>query len=245
MKNFKLIIEYDGTSYSGWQRQTQEPTVQAEIERALAFMTRSTVTVIGAGRTDAGVHALGQVANFRCDTRLDPEAILKGLNSLLPGDIAIQDCRQVPEAFHARFDAKSKVYHYRILNRDTRAAVGRQYAWFIHRPLDLAAMRRAAGILVGRHDFKAFESTGSPRAHTLREVAVAEWVEGGNRRLTFRIEADGFLRCMVRNIVGTLVAVGLGKLAPGDVQAIMDARDRKRAGATAPARGLFLMEVRY
>lgn len=245
MKNFKLTIEYDGTNYCGWQRQAKEPTVQAEIERALTFMTRAPVNLAGAGRTDAGVHALGQVASFRCDTRLDPEAILKGLNSLLPGDIAIQDCRSVPEGFHARFDAKSKVYHYRILNRDTRAAVGRDYAWFIHRPLDLPAMRRAAGILVGRHDFKAFESTGSPRAHTLREVGAADWVEGEDRCLVFQIEADGFLRCMVRNIVGTLVAVGLGKLAPGDVQAIMDARDRKRAGATAPARGLFLMEVKY
>lgn len=245
MKNFKLIIEYDGTNYSGWQRQARELTVQAEIERALAFMTRSTVTLIGAGRTDAGVHALGQVANFRCDTRLDPEAILKGLNSLLPGDIAIRDCRQVPDGFHARFDAKSKVYHYRILNRDTRPAVARHYAWFIHRPLDLAAMRRASGVLVGRHDFKAFESTGSPRAHTLRDVGAADWSEGEERRLTFQIEADGFLRCMVRNIVGTLVAVGLGKLVTGDIQAIMDARDRKRAGATAPARGLFLMEVKY
>jgi tRNA pseudouridine38-40 synthase len=245
MKNFKLTIEYDGTNYSGWQRQAQEPTVQAEIERALASMTRSTITVIGAGRTDAGVHALGQVANFRCDTRLDTEAFLRGLNSLLPADIAICDCHRVPNGFHARFDAKSKVYHYRILNRDTRAAVNRAYAWFIHRPLDLAAMRRATGVLVGRHDFKAFESTGSPRAHTLRSVLAADWVEGEGRCLVFQIKADGFLRCMVRNIVGTLVAVGLGKLAPGDVQAVMDARDRKRVGATAPARGLFLMNVQY
>jgi tRNA pseudouridine38-40 synthase len=245
MKNFKLIIEYDGTNYSGWQRQAKEPTVQAEIERALAFMTRAPVTLAGAGRTDAGVHALGQVANFHCDTRLKPEALLKGLNSLLPGDIAIRDCQRVPDDFHARFDARSKIYHYRILNRDTRAAVGRHYAWFIHQPLDLAAMRRATAVLVGRHDFKAFESTGSPRAHTLREVGAADWVEGESRHLTFGIEADGFLRCMVRNIVGTLVAVGLGKLSAGDVQPIMDGLDRRRAGATAPARGLFLMEVKY
>ncbi|MGE5258683.1 MAG: tRNA pseudouridine(38-40) synthase TruA [Hyphomicrobiales bacterium] len=245
MRNFRLIIEYDGTNYSGWQRQAQEPTVQAEIERALAVMTRSTVTVTGAGRTDAGVHALGQAANFRCDTRLEPEAILRGLNSLLPGDIAIRDCRRMPEGFHARFDAKSKVYHYRILNRAARAAVGRDYAWFIHRPLNLAAMRRATADLVGRHDFKAFESTGSPRAHTLRNVETADWVEGEDHCLVFRIEADGFLRGMVRNIVGTLVAVGLGRLAPGDIRVIMDARDRKRAGAAAPARGLFLMSVRY
>ncbi len=245
MKNFKLLIEYDGTNYSGWQRQAHEPTVQAEIERALAFMTRSTVTLIGAGRTDAGVHALGQGANFRCETRLEPEAFLRGLNSLLPADIAICDCRRVPDGFHARFDAKSKVYYYRILNRDTRAAVDRAYAWFIHRPLDVAAMRRATGVLAGRHDFKAFESTGSPRAHTLRTVLAADWVEGEDRRLTFRIEADGFLRCMVRNIVGTLVEVGRGKRSPAGFRAAMEARDRRKAGITAPPHGLFLMDVKY
>jgi len=245
MANFKLTIEYDGTAYSGWQRQAEEPTVQAEIERALAFMTRSTITLTGAGRTDAGVHALGQAANFHCDTRLGPEAFLKGLNSLLPADIAIRDCRRVPEDFHARFDAKSKVYRYHILNRSARAAVGRSYAWFLHRPLDLEAMRRAAEAIVGRRDFKAFESSGSPRAHTVRNVLDAGWMEGEDRRLTFQIEADGFLRCMVRNIVGTLVAVGLGKLAPGAVRDIIDSRDRKRAGAAAPGRGLFLVEVKY
>jgi len=245
MANFKLTIEYDGTAYSGWQRQAEEPTVQAEIERALASMTRSTITLTGAGRTDAGVHALGQAANFHCDTRLGPEAFLKGLNSLLPADIAIRDCRRVPEDFHARFDAKSKVYRYHILNRSARAAVGRSYAWFLHRPLDLEAMRRAAEAIVGRRDFKAFESSGSPRAHTVRNVLDAGWMEGEDRRLTFQIEADGFLRCMVRNIVGTLVAVGLGKLAPGIVRDIIDSRDRKRAGAAAPGRGLFLVEVKY
>jgi tRNA pseudouridine38-40 synthase len=185
------------------------------------------------------------VANFRCDTRLGPEAILKGLNSLLPADIAIRDCQLVPEGFHARFDAKSKIYRYHVLNRDARAAVGRSYAWFIHRPLDLEAMRRATEMLVGRHDFKAFESTGSPRAHTVRNVFDAGWLEREDRRLTFQIEADGFLRCMVRNIVGTLVAVGLGKLAPVEIRDIIDSRDRKRAGAAAPGRGLFLVEVKY
>jgi tRNA pseudouridine38-40 synthase len=243
--NFKLTIEYDGTRYRGWQRQAEGPTVQAEIEQALASMTRTRITVIGAGRTDAGVHALAQVANFSCHTRLGPETILKGLNSLLPPDIAIRECRLAPEGFHARFDAKSKVYHYRILNRTVRAAVGRNYAWFIHTPLDLDAMRQASGHLIGHHDFKAFESSGSPRAHTMRTVLAADWAEGEGHQLTFQIEADGFLRCMVRNVVGTLVAVGLGRLAPGTVLDILQSRDRKRAGATAPGRGLFLMDVRY
>jgi tRNA pseudouridine38-40 synthase len=245
MPNFKLTIEYDGTAYSGWQRQAEEPTVQAEIERALGRMTQSNITLTGAGRTDAGVHALGQVANFLSETRLTPEELLKGLNSLLPPDIAIRDCCRVPEDFHARFAARSKRYQYRILNRAARAAVGRDYAWFIHRELDIRAMERAAGHLIGRQDFKAFESAGSPRAHTERHVMHASWMEGKDRRLTFRIEADGFLRGMVRNIVGTLVAVGLGKLPPQEMSAILASRDRRRAGATAPARGLFLVEVHY
>jgi tRNA pseudouridine38-40 synthase len=246
MQNFKLIIEYDGSAYNGWQRQADAPTVQAEIERALGSMTRSTVTLIGAGRTDAGVHALGQVANFRCDTRLSPEELLKGLNGLLPRDIAIRDCCRMPDDFHARFSAKSKRYHYRILNRATRAAVGRDYAWFIHRPLDITAMEQAAGCLIGLQDFKAFENAGSPRAHTRRHVMHAVWVkEAEDHYLTFRIEADGFLRGMVRNIVGTLVAVGLAKLDSPAIETILASRDRRRAGVTAPARGLFLVEVKY
>jgi tRNA pseudouridine38-40 synthase len=176
---------------------------------------------------------------------LGPEPILRGLNSLLPPDIAVRECLLVPERFHARFDAQSKIYDYRILNRETRSAIDRNYAWFIHTPLTVDAMRQAAGHLIGRHDFKAFESTGSPRAHTVRTLLSADWTETSGGRLKFQVEADGFLRCMVRNIVGTLVAVGRGKLSPNDVSAILDSRDRKRAGATAPGRGLFLVEVRY
>jgi len=246
VKNFKLIIEYDGTNYNGWQRQAAEPTVQAEIEKALSVMTRADITLLGAGRTDAGVHALGQVAHFRCETRLEPEAILKGLNSLLPLDIAIGDCRLVSENFHARFAAQSKIYRYRILNRAARAAVGRNYSWFIHRPLDVRAMQEATHFIIGRHDFKAFESTGSPRAHTVRHVLAAEWNEEREQGLlTFQIEADGFLRCMVRNIVGTLVATGLGRVKPADVAAILASRDRRRASATAPPQGLFMVAVKY
>lgn len=246
MRNFKLTIEYDGTRYSGWQRQAAAPTVQAEIEKALGTLTRTAVVLLGAGRTDAGVHALGQVASFRCDTRLDPDQLLRGLNSLLPPDIAILDCRRVPEDFHARFSARSKTYRYRVLNRAVRSAVDRHTCWFIHTPLDLSAMQAAALGVIGRRDFKAFESTGSPRAHTVRNVTAAEWVrDPGSGLLLFQIEADGFLRCMVRNLVGTLVAVGRGKMEPARIAAILDSRDRRQAGPTAPARGLFLVEVRY
>jgi len=158
----------------------------------------------------------------------------------------ICDCRLVAEDFHARFDAQSKIYRYRILNRAARAAVGRSYSWFIHRPLDVRAMQQAAQFIVGRHDFKAFESSGSPRAHTVRHVLAAEWIEAQEQGLlTFQIEADGFLRCMVRNIVGTLVATGLGKIPPADVATILASRDRRRAGATAPPQGLFMVAVNY
>jgi len=245
MQNFKLTLEYDGTAYRGWQRQAEGPTVQAEVERALGRLTGAPVTVIGAGRTDAGVHALGQTAHFHSPTRLGPEALRRGLNALLPEDIAVRECLPVPETFHARYDARAKRYRYRILNREARSALERNRCWFLDRPLDLEAMRRAAAHLVGRRDFKSFESSGSPRAHTVRTVNAAEWHTGEDGILCFEIEADGFLRGMVRNVVGTLAAVGQGRLSPGDIPRILAARDRKCAAACAPARGLFLVRVIY
>jgi tRNA pseudouridine38-40 synthase len=245
LKNFKIIIEYDGTVYHGWQRQKQDCTIQREIETALSTMIGRPVVLQGSGRTDAGVHAYGQAANFCCETDLTPEIFKRGLSSLLPEDIVIRDCSRVAESFHARFDAKSKIYHYQILNRTIPPAIGRQYIWFIRRKLDTAAMRSAVQHIIGRHDFKAFEGSGSPRSHTTRNVASAEVFEKPDGLLTFKIEADGFLRFMVRNIVGTLVEVGLGKISADEFKKILDSRDRSRAGATAPAHGLFLMEVKY
>ncbi len=245
MQNFKLTLEYDGTAYRGWQRQAEGPTIQAEVERALGRLTGAPVTVIGAGRTDAGVHALGQTAHFHSPTRLGPEALRRGLNALLPEDIAVRECLPVPETFHARYDARAKRYRYRILNREARSALERHRCWFLDRPLDLEAMRRAAAHLVGRRDFKSFESSGSPRAHTVRTVTAAEWHTGEDGILCFEIEADGFLRGMVRNVVGTLAAVGQGRLSPGDIPRILAARDRQCAAACAPARGLFLVRVIY
>jgi len=243
--NFKLIIEYDGSAYHGWQRQKTDRTLQGEIENALSTMTGQKITLLGSGRTDAGVHALGQVANFHCDTRLTAETFQKGLNGLLDDDIVIRDCQQADEDFHARYDVKSKTYHYRILNRQIPTAIHRQYLWFIRRKLDIDAMRSAIPHLLGKHDFKAFEGTGSPRAHTIRCISEAELVRHEDGYLTFEIEADGFLRFMVRNIVGTLADVGVGKIAPDDLPQILLSRDRSRAGATAPPQGLFLMNVRY
>jgi tRNA pseudouridine38-40 synthase len=245
-RNFKLVIEYDGAAYHGWQRQKNMPTVQGAIEAALHTMTRQSVALIGAGRTDAGVHALNQVANFLVDTRHAPQVFKKGLNSLLAGDIVIKDCREVDEAFHARYDARSKVYDYRILNRSIPAAIFRQYAWHIKKDLNLDAMQAAIPSFKGQHDFSAFQASGSPRSHAVRTVMDATLTtKNAEGYFVFTIEANGFLRGMVRNIVGTLVDVGLGKTMPEEFQRILISKDRGQAGATAPAHGLFLREVKY
>ncbi|MBU1712654.1 MAG: tRNA pseudouridine(38-40) synthase TruA [Proteobacteria bacterium] len=245
LNNFRLTVEYDGTAYNGWQRQKIGRTIQGEVEKAISVMTQQKVTLTGAGRTDAGVHALGQVANFVCDTILEPGVFIKGLNSLLPGDIIIRDCATVHQEFHSRYDAKSKIYNYRILNRGIPSAIGRQYAWFIRKKIDIDAMQEAASRLIGTHDFKAFEGSGSPRKTTIRSVSRAGILPKKDDRIVFEIEADGFLRYMVRNIVGTLVCVGLGKINPDDFNDILESRDRGNAGITAPPQGLFLVEVKY
>jgi len=244
-KNFKLTIEYDGAPFHGWQRQKNNRTVQEEIEKALKIMTRQHVTLRGASRTDAGVHALGQVANFYCDTRLDSKTFLNGLNKLTHDAIVIFDCQRVPNAFSAQFDAQSKVYRYRILNRPRPCAIGRQYAWYYNRSMDLVSMRRALVHIIGLHDFKAFEGAGSPRAHSIRHVLNAVIFRQADGYIIFEIEGVGFLKHMVRNIVGTLADVGSGRLTPDDVRTIRLSKDRSQAGLNAPAHGLFLVKIRY
>ncbi len=244
-KNFKLTIEYDGTAYHGWQRQLTDRTIQGEIERALGKICNEKIALIGSGRTDAGVHALGQTANFHCRCRLEAPDFQRALNSLLGADIVIRTCEPVADTFHARFDARSKIYQYRILNRKLPSAMVDRYTWFIPRGLDRLAMHSAMGHLKGEHDFKAFEGTGSPRAHTVRHIYRLNLMEKKEGHLVFDIQANGFLRFMVRNIVGTLVDVGLGRTHADDVKAILLSRDRSRAGATAPPKGLFLMQVCY
>ena len=243
--HFKLVIEYDGTEYCGWQRQPNGRSIQQTIEAALARMTCQSVSLAGSGRTDSGVHALGQVASFTCDTTISPGALQKGMNSLLPDDIVIRACEPAPPGFHARFDARSKTYRYTIRNASLPAAIGRQYAWWIRTPLDVPAMAAAAAHLVGRRDFKTFEAAGSPRSHTIRHITRAEVQNGPEPYLTIDVAADGFLRHMVRNIAGTLVAVGRGTLSPEQIPALLEARDRSLAPPTAPAQGLCLVAVRY
>jgi len=245
MKNFKLVIEYDGTRFCGWQRQKDDLTVQDVIEKALFTMTKQKINLIGSGRTDAGVHALGQVANFKCDTRLTPSVFEKGLNSLLPEDIVIRSCEWADIEFHARFHVKSKAYRYYILNQPCSRAIGRQYMWHVRRPLDIQAMKKGSRYFVGIHDFKAFEGSGSPRAHTVRQVTTARISMEKDGKIIFDIESNGFLRFMVRNIVGTLVAIGMGKMVPEGIPEIIISRDRSKAGPTAPAQGLFLISVNY
>lgn len=244
-RNFRITIEYDGGNYAGWQCQKNARTVQGEIESALAAMVGRPVRLSASGRTDAGVHALGQVANFHCDTRLSPETLQKALNSMLDGDIVIRDCREAADGFHARFDAVGKTYHYHILNRPLPSAIHRRHVWFIRKPLDVAAMQHAADLLAGEHDFSAFEGAGSPRAHAVRTVLSARFEAEGDGRIVFEISANGFLRFMVRNIVGTLVTVGHHRIPPEEFKAVLESRDRRRAGATAPPQGLFLMKVWY
>ncbi len=244
-KTFKLVIEYDGTDFHGWQRQVQDRTVQETIEKALERMTREKISLIGSGRTDAGVHAMAQTASFQTASRLDAGVFLNGLNSLLPRDVRIHACRQMPAGFHARFNVTGKHYRYHILNRPIASAITRRFCWHIQKSLDVGQMQTAAAAIVGTHDFKAFEGAGSPRAHTVRTVTESVFQKEENGNLTYDIRADGFLRFMVRNIVGTLVEVGLGKRQAEEMTAILESKSRDHAGATAPPQGLFLMEVNY
>lgn len=242
---FKITIEYDGTDFHGWQRQKKDRSVQGEIEKILQTITTNRITLIGSGRTDAGVHALGQVAHFTCDTKLSPQALKKGLNSLLPKDIIILSCEKTDDNFHARFNTKSKVYNYRILNQSLPSAIHRRYVWHIPKTLDLDSMRSAIGHIKGRHDFSAFEGAGSPRSHSIRNIMKAEIKKDKHGFLVIGLEANGFLKFMVRNIVGTLVDVGLGKITPEGFRKILLSKDRNLASPTAPPQGLFLVQVKY
>ena len=245
MRNIKLLIEYDGTDYLGWQVQAEGQTVQGMIEEKLARITGETVHLIGSGRTDSGVHAFGQVANFKTKSKLNTLSIQKALNSLLPPGIVIQTVEEVEEGFNARRHAKTKIYEYRILNRDLRSAFHHGYAWHIPQKLNLREMRKATRMVIGEHDFSCFRSVGSPTRTAIRRVVRTGWRRGQDGFIRFEIEANGFLKQMVRALVGTLVEVGKGKIDAGKFREILDSKDRKKAGPTAPAHGLFLKEVKY
>lgn len=244
MPTVKLILEYDGAAYAGWQRQPDQPTIQEAVETAIAGVTQRHVPVIGAGRTDAGVHALGQVASFRIDRIMTPREWTRALNAHLPDTIAVRSAALVPDTFHARYSAKGKLYEYRLVSREARPALDRQYCWHIYKPLNDAAMNQAAMALIGSHDCSSFQTQPTDNEDPTCRIEHLTVIRQGD---TLRVEvyADRFLKQMVRSIVGTLVEVGLGKRPPQSLASILDARDRSAAGKTAPPQGLFLMRVDY
>jgi len=241
---FKLVLEYDGTNYHGWQIQPNLPTIQATIEAAICTVAQHDVDVIGAGRTDAGVHALGQVAHFATTARLTAEEWQRALNGLLPPDIAVLAVEPVPDSFHARFSAKSKLYRYLILTRVHRSALSRSKVLHYPYPLDLAAMQDAARPLVGTHDFSSFQNSPTDAENPVCTITHLT-IERFGDEIRFEVESNRFLKQMVRAIVGTLLEVGRGKLKAGDAAGILAARDRTKAGPTAPAHGLYLVRVDY
>ena len=244
-KNIRLIVAYDGSLYHGWQRQSNGLTIQEVLEEKIQVMIGVPVTLIASGRTDAGVHALNQVCNFIIRSDIDPEAMKKGLNSLLPDDIFVKSAEYVPLDFHARYRATGKTYEYRILNRRDPDVFQRNYLWHIPTPLDTKEIQKCLALLAGTHDFSSFRSSGSGNTNPVRSVTRAELHGPEHGLLRIIMEADGFLRHMVRNIIGTVVTVGLGKISVDGFIEILELKDRRSAGVKAPARGLYLIDVRY
>lgn len=240
----KLTIQYDGTDYVGWQRQATGSSIQGLLEAALEPIEGKTVAVHGAGRTDAGVHAVAQVASVALDTRLDEHALRRALNAVLPPDVRVTAVERVADDFHARFSAREKTYEYRIVNGPFVSPFEHRYAWHLPYSLDISAMQDVALHLRGTHDFAAFQATGSEAKTTVRTVTALD-LELDDPHLTFTVSADGFLRHMVRAIVGTLVEVGSGRATTASVLEALSSGDRSRMGPTAPARGLFLVGVSY
>lgn len=248
MPNIKLVLAYDGTAYHGFQKQTGSglPTIQGVLENCLATLSgNGAVTVVGAGRTDAGVHARGQVVNFTTGGWAIPTGrITAALSGILPDDIVAREAWEVPDGFHARYSAVAKIYCYTILNRRVASPFRRKYSLHVREPLDVEAMQVAAQQFTGRQDFSSFQDVGRPVQSAIREVSKAEVrLEAPLVCLIFR--ADGFLYHMVRIMVGTLLEVGRGRREAASIQEILAARDRRRAGPTAPAHGLCLEEVEY
>ena len=263
MPTFKITVAYDGADYVGWQRQANGVSIQGLIEEALLALDGREVTVDGAGRTDAGVHALGQVAAFTIDRDLGPDALARALNAHLPPAVRVLSAEQAASGFHPRFGARTKVYRYRLWNADVMSPFERGFAWQVPGALDVDAMRVAARLLEGRHDFASFQATGSSVATTEREITSSRVFAGlepcatstethrgaglqpSDELIVFEVTGSGFLRHMVRIMVGSLVEVGRGRKPAGWITEVMAARDRVKAGPTAPPHGLFLVRVAY
>ena len=246
-RTLRITLEYDGSGFSGWQRQAQgERTVQGCLEDALAELAAAEpVSAMGSGRTDAGVHAVGQVASATLLTRLGPPELRRALNAKLPSDVAVLEVAFAPEGFDARRSASGKCYRYAIWNGSERSPLRARRCAFVPSRLDLAAMRQAAAQLVGEHDFAAFQAAGSGVVHTVRELRRADVAGAPGGEVALEVEASGFLRHMVRNLAGTLIEVGQGRRSPGSLAGLLASRDRSLAGPTAPAHGLTLLWVKY
>jgi tRNA pseudouridine38-40 synthase len=240
---FRLVLEYDGTDFSGWQSQPGERTVQEVLEGAIARLLGRRAAAAAAGRTDAGVHAAGQVVCFSTERILPAETVGRALNALTPRDLNVREVEIVPDGFDPRRSASSRVYAYRIWNRSTPSPFWRRYAWYVRRPLALESMQAAAAVLIGEHDFSSFRAAGCDARHPVRRV-LRSAIRHEGHVLRYEIEATAFLRHMVRNIVGTLVEIGSGQRDP-EIAILLAARDRTRAGITAPALGLCLERVNY
>jgi tRNA pseudouridine38-40 synthase len=243
-KRIRLIIAYDGTNYCGWQIQINGITVEEIINKALSDLLKEDIAVIGASRTDSGVHALGNVAVFDSETKIPPEKISFALNQRLPNDIRIQKSEEVPLDFHPRFCDSVKTYEYKILNRRFDMPLYRLYTHFVYMPLDVDKMKKAAEYIVGEHDFASFCSSGSQVENTVRTVYTLD-VSKTDDIISIKISGNGFLYNMVRIIVGTLIKVGLGVYPPEHVKEIIEAKDRYAAGPKAPACGLTLVGIEY
>lgn len=244
MVNIKLILEYDGTNYYGWQIQPKIPTIQGELQRALAKILKQKINITGAARTDRGVHARAQVANFNIPCSFPLSRLVPALNSVLPLDIRAKRACQVEDVFHARYSACYKVYRYFIYNHPILHPWLRKFSWWVASPVSWERMRCAASYMVGRYDFFSFQNKGSPSTCTVRCV---EWVRIKKKGflISVSIKADGFLYKMARNITGTLIEVGRGRWPPSYVRELLLARDRRKAGPTAPPQGLFLWKIGY
>lgn len=244
MRNIKLTISYDGTEYSGWQIQKNGRTIQGELERAVRKVFKKKHRVYGASRTDAGVHAKGQVAHFKTSSAIPVGRIAIALNSILPPNIAVIKAEESPKLFHARFDAAFKTYRYHIYNSRERDPFNERYSWRVPYRLNVPLMRKEGVSLLGRHNFKSFQAHDKIERNsicTIRKLTIRKKASS----VTIDIEADGFAYNMVRNIAGTLVDIGRGYLAPGSMEKILEIKDRTKAGPTAPAKGLFLIKVKY
>ena len=257
MRNIKLVLEYDGTNYHGWQTQPSLPTIQDTVEESLAKLTKTGIQIIGAGRTDTGVHAAGQVANFHTDSEIPVIAFQRGLNAMLPRDIVVCSATEVSSDFHARFSATRRRYRYTILNREYPSALLRQISYCVPREIDVSRANTLCQMLVGQHDFSSFQKVGSDRRNPVCEIYEAHWWKKAPY-VYFEIEADAFLRGMVRAITGTILALNSkfckstpcaenteSQNAETQFRRILDAKDRSAAGMSAPAHGLSLIEVKY